>query len=278
MNIDQEMILLSKSGYCMPFDDRGDQVEVILPYGEQKHPVTGETFFHHGIDLKAHFFMLSALADGYVSGVGNDSKHGLYVIIIYDNKYAVRYGHLSGVHANFRQQVKAGTVVGVSGKDMLHIDVHYMDEEMNPVEFLAMLYANVKSHYANLKEGETPEFVHLDMDVKTNYDKDQEEIERLMLSYYPAYMQELLDGSYTGGEHTVQSLRNIFNVGNMKHYFFETLPSLANPMGITQRAAPLVAKAQNFLIGDFLNYLAIRHQLFLSSLTDSQKKNLNPMP
>ena len=99
-----------------------------------------------------------------------------------------------------------------------------------------------------------------------------------MLSYYPAYMQELLDGSYTGGEHTVQSLRNIFNVGNMKHYFFETLPSLANPMGITQRAAPLVAKAQNVLIGDFLNYLAIRHQLFLSSLTDSQKKNLNPMP
>ena len=74
----------------MPFDDHGGQVELLLPYGDQKHPETGEPFFHHGIDLKVHYFMLSALADGQVSGVGSDSRHGMYLVITYAGKYAVR--------------------------------------------------------------------------------------------------------------------------------------------------------------------------------------------
>jgi len=272
MNYNQEMMLMSKSGYCMPFDDRGDQVELLLGYGEQKHPMTDQAFFHHGIDLKTHFFMLSAVADGYISGIGTDNRLGTFVIVTYDEKYAVKYAHLSGLHATFGQKVKAGTVIGVSGKERLHIEVKYNEEEINPLDFITMLYANVKSQYANLKENEQPEFVTLDMNVKTKYDKDKEEIEQLMLNYYPAYMQEMLEGSYCGGESTISSLRNLFTVGNLKHYFFEALPSMANPMGITKRAAPLVAKAQNLLIGDFLNYLAIRHQLFLSSLDENQKK------
>lgn len=272
MEYNHEMILMSKSGYCMPFDDRGGQVELLLGYGEQKHPRNGETFFHHGIDLKTHFFMLSAVADGRVSGVGSDSRHGMYAVVTYDEKYSVRYAHLSGIHVGFGQKVKAGTAIGVSGKDLLHMEVKYLDEEINPIDFITMLYANVKSQYNNLQPGEPAEFVTLDMNVETRYDKDREEIEKLMLDYYPAYMEELLEGSYTGGEHTVQSLRNLFTVGSMKNYFFESLPSMSNPLGISQRCAPLVAKAQNLLIEDFLNYLAIRHQLFLSSLSESQKK------
>ena len=92
--------MTSKSGYAMPFDDRGEQVEVLLPFGEQKHPDTGQKFFHHGIDLKAHYFVLSALADGVVTGVGNDARHGLFVVATYDDKYVVTYGHLSSV-SNF---------------------------------------------------------------------------------------------------------------------------------------------------------------------------------
>lgn len=272
MNINQEMILMSKSGYSMPFDDRGDKVELVLPYGEQKHPVTGENFFHHGIDLKCHYFMLNAVADGVVTGIGSDPRHGTSIVVTYDDKYAVKYGHLSGIHATFGQKVKAGTVVAVGGKDVLHLEVHYKDEELNPVEFITMLFSNVKSQYANLKEGEVPEYVNLDMDVETQYDKDREEIEKLMLHYYPAYMSELFEGSYTGGEHTLQALRNLFSVGSMKHYFFDSLPSIGNPLGLTQRAAPLVAKAQNLLIGDFLNYLAIRQHLFLSSMSENEKK------
>ena len=87
-------------------------------------------------------------------------------------------------------------------------------------------------------------------------------------------MEELLQGSYRGTEHIIQSLRNLFTVGSMKQYFMEALPSIANPMGVTRRAVPLVSKAQNLLISDFLNYLAIRQQVFLSSMGDPQKKNL----
>lgn len=271
MEYSHEMMLLSESGYCMPFDDRGKEVELVRSYGEQKDKGNGEDGFNHGVDLKAHFHMLSAVADGKVTGIGTDSQNGMYVIVSY-GPFAVKYAGLSGMHASFGQKVKAGTVVGVSGRDVLHMEVSCNGEEMNPIEFITMLYANVKSQYTNLKQGETPEFVNLDMDVETRYDNDREEIEKLMLNYYPAYMEELLEGSYSGGQRTIQSLRNLFSVGSMKHYFFETLPSLANPMGITQRAAPLVAKAQNLLIGDFLNYLAIRHQLYLSSLDENQKK------
>lgn len=271
MEYSHEKMLMSESGYCMPFDDRGKDVELLNAYGEQEDKGTGDRRFNHGIDVKAHFQMLAAVADGKVSGIGTDTHDGVYVVVTY-GPFAVKYAGLSGLHASFGQKVKAGTIVGVSGRDALHMEVRCKDVEINPIEFITMLYANVKSQYTNLGPGETPEFVTLDMDVKTRYDEDREEIEQLMLNYYLAYMGELLEGSYSGGQRTIQALRNLFGVGSMKHYFFETLPSMANPMGITQRAAPLVAKAQNLLIGDFLNYLAVRHRLFLSALDENQKK------
>ena len=267
------MYLVSKSGFAMPFDDCGQQVEVMLPYGEQKHPETGESFFHHGIDLKAHYFVLSALADGVVTGVGNDARHGLFVVATYNDRYTVTYGHLSSVHVMFGQKIHAGEAMGVSGKARLHLEVKNKDIEIDPIEFITMLYANVKSWNAHSESG-SPEFVSFDMDVPTDFDKDKDEIETLMMRYYPAYMEELLQGSYKGTDHIVQSLRNLFTVGAMKQYFMECLPSLANPLGVTRRAVPLVSKAQNLLISDFLNYLAIRQQVFLSSMGDPQKKNL----
>ena len=73
MKYTEEMILHSDSGYCMPFEEpRGKDVELSLGYGEQVHPTTGEKFFHHGIDFKARYYILSAVASGIVSGVGND--------------------------------------------------------------------------------------------------------------------------------------------------------------------------------------------------------------
>jgi hypothetical protein len=67
-------------------------------------------------------------------------------------------------------------------------------------------------------------------------------------------------------------LRNIFSLSAIKNYFFELLPSYSNPMGLGQRAMPIAAKVQNLLIGDFLNYLALRQQIFLSTLSESDKK------
>ena len=270
MKYTQDMMLQSDSGYCMPFEEKGKDVEMSLGYGKQKHPKTGETFFHHGVDFPVKHYLLAAIATGKVSGLGNDAVHGIYQVIRY-GLYEVTYSHLSNVFANYGTEVKAGQVVAVSA-DMLHVEVKYNGEELNPLEFLTMIYGNMKALEQNGTPGAVPQFVTIDMDVHTKYDKDQKEIEDLMTRWFPDYMQDLSSGIYTLPEHTELALRNVFTMSAMKNYFFETLPSMANPLGMGTRSIPLAEKVQNLLIADFLNYMALRHQIFLSTMSQAVKK------
>ena len=269
MEYTQEMNLLSKSGYCMPFEERNGQVQITLGYGKQTHPHSGEEFFHHGVDFKADRYLLTALADGTVSGIGSTPTHGLYQIVRY-GKYEVTYAHLSNVLATFGMRVRAGNTVAVSG-DLVHMEVKYDGKEINPIEFLAMLYGNLKTLEQTGRTGNV-EFETIDMSVPTDYDDDQEEIEELMLRFYPDYMSAIYNGIYRLPEHTEHSLRNIFSTTAVKNYFYETLPSLANPLGIGQKAVPIACKVQNLLIGDFLNYLALKHSVYLSTWNENEKK------
>lgn len=275
MNYTQDMNLLSTSGYCMPFEEKDRDVQLTLRYGKQKHPKTGETFFHHGIDFKTNNYFLAAVADGVVSGIGIDRKqYGLYVVIKY-SKYEVTYSHMSNVFMQFGQQVKAGLAVGVSS-DLLHMEVKYDGEEIDPVEFITMLYGNAKTWSEKGKV--QPEFVAIDMDVHTDYDKDKDEIEKLMMRFFANYMNDLHEGLYSCPQRTEQSLRHLFSAAAMKDYFYESIPSMVNPLGIGRRSMPLVSKVQNLLIGDFLNYMALRHQIFLSTMTSLEKKKLKSKP
>ena len=270
MQFTHEMMLQSDSGYCMPFEEKNKDVEMSLGYGKQKHPKTGEKFFHHGIDFIVKHYLLSAVATGKVSGLGNDAIHGIYQVIRYGN-YEVTYSHLSNVCANYGQVVKAGQVVAVSA-DMLHMEVRYNGEEMNPLEFLTMIYGNLKTMEQQGQIGGVPQFVTIDMDVHTMYDKDQKEIEDLMMRFFPDYMSDMSSGLYAVPEHTELALRNIFTMSAMKNYFYEKLPSMANPLGMGARSIPLAEKVQNLLIADFLNYLALRHHVFLSTMSALEKK------
>ena len=275
MNYTQDMNLLSISGYCMPFEEKDRDVQLTLRYGKQKHPKTGESFFHHGIDFKTNNYFLAAVADGVVSGIGIDRKqYGLYVVIKY-SKYEVTYSHMSNVFMQFGQQVKAGLAVGVSS-DLLHMEVKYDGEEIDPVEFITMLYGNAKTWSEKGKA--QPEFVAIDMDVHTDYDNDKDEIEKLMMRFFANYMNDLHEGLYSCPQRTEQSLRHLFSAAAMKDYFYESMPSMVNPLGIGRRSVPLVSKVQNLLIGDFLNYMALRHQIFLSTMTSLEKKKLKSKP
>ena len=275
MNYTQDMNLLSTSGYCMPFEEKDRDVQLTLRYGKQKHPKTGESFFHHGIDFKTNNYFLAAVADGVVSGIGIDRKqYGLYVVIKY-SKYEVTYSHMSNVFMQFGQQVKAGLAVGVSS-DLLHMEVKYDGEEIDPVEFITMLYGNAKTWSEKGKA--QPEFVAIDMDVHTDYDNDKDEIEKLMMRFFANYMNDLHEGLYSCPQRTEQSLRHLFSAAAMKDYFYESIPSMVNPLGIGRRSVPLVSKVQNLLIGDFLNYMALRHQIFLSTMTSLEKKKLKSKP
>lgn len=271
MQFTQEMILHSDSGYCMPFEERNGDVQMSLGYGKQKHPQTGETFFNHGVDFKVNNYLLSAVATGKVTGLGNDAIHGIYQVTRYGD-YEVIYSHLSNVFANYGKEVKAGQVIAVSGRS-LHIEVKYKGEELNPLEFLTMIYSNLKVMEQHGRPGAAPQFVTLDMDVRTAYDKDQEEIENLMMRFFPDYMTDMSKGIYVLPEHTELALRNIFTMSAMKHYFFETIPSMANPLGMGAKSIPIAERVQNLLIADFLNYLALRHQIFLSRMSAVEKKS-----
>lgn len=276
MKYTEEMILHSESGYCMPFEEpQGKEVELSLGYGEQTDPVTGEKFFHHGIDFNVRCYTLWAVASGIVSGVGNDPVLGIYQTIRYD-RYEVTYGHLSNVFAHFGQRLKAGQTVALSG-DKLHIGVRFRDEELNPLEFLTMLYGNIRAvRQAGGREAFT--FPDMEMTLKTDYEKDKREIEELMLRFLPHYMEDLQHGAYRLPEHTEQSLRHIFTMGAMKEYFYENMPSMANPLGLGYKAMPLACKVQNLLIADFLHYLALRHDVYLSTMRGDVKKNFMTNP
>lgn len=271
MKYTEEMMLHSASGYSMPFEEpQGKDVALSLGYGEQTNPSTGEKFFHHGIDFNVKCYRLSAVASGIVSGVGNDSVHGICQTIRY-GEYEVTYGHLANVFAHFGQRVKAGQTVALSG-DKLHIGVRFKGEELNPLEFLTMLYGNIRATRQTGGYG-ADTFPDLGMLPETDYEKDRKEIEELMLRFLPHYMEDLQHGTYTLPEHTEQSLRHVFTMGAMKEYFYETMPNMANPLGLGRKALPLACKVQNLLIGDFLHYLAMRHDVYLSSMGDDVKKN-----
>jgi len=276
MKYSQEMILQSPSGYCMPFEEREKDVELTLGYGKQKHPVTGQEFFHHGVDFNAPRYLLSAVATGTVSGMGRDSVHGAYQIIRYGD-YEVTYGHLSNIFATYGKNVKAGQVVSVSG-DLLHMEVKYKGEELNPIEFLTMIYGNIKSMERLNKPFDAEDFVTIEGDFHTRYDKDQKEIEQLLLRYFPSYMNDLKDGSYTLPSRTEQSLRNIMTLASMKNYFFELIPSAENPMGLGRRSIPLAEKVQNLLIEDFLSYMALNFGVYVSTWPDELKKKHSSRP
>lgn len=271
MKYTEENILHSASGYSMPFEETSKEVELSLGYGEQKHSVTGEPFFHHGIDFSVNHYLLAAVATGTVSAIGSDERHGIYQTVRY-GKYEVTYAHLSNVMVYFGQSVKAGQTVAISG-NMLHLEVRFEGEEINPIEFLTMLYANIK-----VMERKQEELMTLEMTLPSPYDADRQEIEALMMRFLPIYFDDLQQGCYRLPEHTEQSLRNVFAQAASRNYFFETLPNMGNPLGIGNRSMPLAAKVQNLLIADFLHYLALRHNVYLSTLGEDVKKKSKPKP
>lgn len=262
-----EMILRSPSGYCMPFEETEEDVTLSLGYEEQTHPVTGEKFFHHGIDFPVSHRQLAALASGTVTAVCSDRTHGICQTIRY-GKYEVTYGHLANVYAGFGQSVQAGEPVALSGR-LLHMEVTFDGEELNPLEFLTMLYGNLKAVSAS--DARMQESVEA-TDIRTRYDKDRQEIEALMLRFLPRYLDDLHHGLYAAPQRTEQSLRNLFTQAAARNYFFEAVPSMDNPLGIGRRALPLACKVQELLIADFLNYLASRLGVFLSTTDDTVKK------
>ena len=277
MKYEKDMLLESQSGFAMPFmATQEEEVQVTLPYGEQIHPLKGEKFLHAGIDLVCSYKELFALASGTIVGVGKDAIHAQYVIAKYGS-YEVKYGHVSEVYCNYGTQVEAGTVIAKSG-EFLHIGVRYKGQDLNPVDLLNIIHENI-IQLENLGMKASVKIATIgDGKFHTNYDADQEEILNLLMRWLPAYMTDLRRGTYQPSARLENILRNVFAQSASKGYFFENIPTISNPLGLGEKAIPLCEKVQNNLIADFLNYLALVHDTYLSSWTEEQKKSLESKP
>ena len=244
----------------MPFEEKDGRVVLLRPFGD------GNT----GVDFKTHNYLVAAMADGKVIGALS-SKDGVSLMFEHGD-YHVTYSGLKTRFAQIDQKVKAGLLVGITGES-LHIELQYKDELIDPMEFLTMVYGNIKMQQCVSGDSlKFDSFETIAMDVSTDFDDNKEEIEDLMLRFYPSYLMDLRSGDYLLPAKIEASLRNIFSWAAIKQFFFRRIPHFGNPAGLDESAIPLAAKAQNLLIEDFLNYLAIRQQIFLSSLSDDLKK------
>ena len=265
-----EMLLESPSGFMMPFVSTKDSpVQVSLGYGEQSHPQTGEKFFHGGYDFVAVHVPLFAMATGVVVGLGNNAVHDDFVVCRY-GKYDVKYGHISQSHVSYGQPVQAGLPVATSG-DFLHFEVMFDGQVIDPGILIDIVYGNIVQ-LTSMGIDVPPVMMQGQYNPRTPYDAVRNEVLDMMQRYLPSYMNALRDGSYVPSRHYDRLLRDVFDRAAQKGCFFESAPTLGNPMGLGERSYQMVNDAQELLISDFLSYMALKHGAYPQSWDVEQKK------
>ena len=270
-NKKKEAFLESESGYMMPFAQAEDEdTQVLLPYGQQTNPLNGKEFNHTGVDFAVNGKELYAMATGIIVGVGQETVHENYIVAKYGN-YEVTYGHIAEAYCTYGGKVKAGDVIARSG-NILHLGVRLGGQYVDPAEFLAMVYANIQNLAA--LGIQTMPTVSLDgKEIHTKYDEDKDEILMMMQRWLPVYLTDLYSGRYASPKRIEAMLRNSLEQAAQKDYFYEKIPDVGNPLGLSSKSLPLVEKFQNLLLEDFLIYMASRHQVYPPSWSDSEKKN-----
>lgn len=236
MEYNQKMNLFSENGYCMPFNGPNEDVRLLKKYGNQE-----DGTFNHGVDLEANRYVLRAVADGVVTAIGTNKEHGFFQVTKYGG-YEVTYGQINHVLVAFSKRVKAGSILAISGKS-LHMEVKYEGQEIDPIVFLQMIFGNMKMNEAGNESG-FPDFETLTMDIPTNYDDCQEEIEELMIRYYSDYLTEVADGKYYVPDRTEQSLRNIFSLSAIRNHFLKLSPRWQTRWGLPNGLCPLLPKCR----------------------------------
>ena len=132
------------TGYPLP-----SVTEVGLAYGWQYHPVTGDVFFHSGLDLLAPVNTpVAAIAPGIVVFAKEQGSYGKLVIINHAGGLQSRYAQLDSIKVTLGQTVNKGDILGSVGttgqptstQPHLHFEMRSNGslgwEAKNPQEFL----------------------------------------------------------------------------------------------------------------------------------------------
>lgn len=100
------------------------QIKINSSFGMRLHPIDKIRKKHNGIDLQAQSDEIYAMLDGTVSKVGYDSASGNYITIRHAGNITVSYCHLEKSFVSVNEDVKAGHILGISGKTGKSTDFH----------------------------------------------------------------------------------------------------------------------------------------------------------
>jgi len=93
-----------------------DRIHITSSYGMRRHPVTGVSTMHYGLDYRASMGTpVYAVAEGRVAKSAYDDLSGNYIAIKHNDNYSSYYLHLSKKSVNVGAYVKARQVIGLSG-------------------------------------------------------------------------------------------------------------------------------------------------------------------
>ncbi|MTJ52949.1 M23 family metallopeptidase [Anabaena sp. UHCC 0253] len=99
------------TGYPLP-----NGADAGLAYGWQIHPITGDVFFHSGIDLLAPVgTSVEAIAPGIIVFAKEQGSYGKLVIINHADGLQSRYAQLDSIKVNLGQTVNKGDILGTVG-------------------------------------------------------------------------------------------------------------------------------------------------------------------
>ena len=122
---------------CLPLAN----IKLTSGFGYRIHPILGNLKFHNGIDLSARQADIYSVLHGTVVVSSYDNIIGNYVVVNH-GFYETTYGHLAVRFVKAGDLVKAGTIIGRSGKtgrvtgEHLHFIVKYKGQSINPLPFL----------------------------------------------------------------------------------------------------------------------------------------------
>jgi murein DD-endopeptidase MepM/ murein hydrolase activator NlpD len=132
------------TGYPLP-----SSTDIGLAYGWQIHPITGDVFFHSGVDLLAPVNTpVAAIAPGIVVFAKEQGSYGKLVIINHADGLQSRYAQLDSIKVTLGQKVNKGDILGAVGttgqptstQPHLHFEMRFNGslgwEAKNPKEFL----------------------------------------------------------------------------------------------------------------------------------------------
>ena len=112
---------------------------ITSPYGWRRDPITGDSRFHRGVDLKAAYGQdVPAAAGGRVLFSGSQGSYGTTVVVEHQDRSRTRYAHLSVALVEAGDEVSRGDLIGRAGSTGRatgpHVHVEVVDVDGNSVD------------------------------------------------------------------------------------------------------------------------------------------------